>query len=376
MCRPAHMNKSDQSPFYKRLSLNLISLALICVALIYGKPLILPIAFAILFANLLLPVVNFMTSKGLNRVFSILIPLVVSIIIGATVVFLLSSQVSKFFEDVPALKEKSNELARSFQEWISEHINIAVGKQNQYIEDTKENLKEKAPMILGITVSSLIGFIAYLILIPIYTFLILYYKSTIKKFLISIFTNGSQEQVTEVLDESTSVAQAYMFGLLIETTIVFTLNVIGFLILGIKYAVFLALLAAILNLVPYVGILVANVICMVTTLISSDNIGDVIWVGAILGAVQLFDNHFGMPLIVGTKVRINALATIAGVLLGGLLCGIPGMFLAIPGLAFLKVMFDKVPDLKPWGMLLSDENASASGRPGWRLIRGKKKNSK
>lgn len=355
------MDKSDHSPFYKRLSLNLISLAIICLALIYGKPLLLPIAFAILFANLLLPIVNFSRRKGLNRVFSILIPLALAIIIGFTVVFLLSNQITKFFEDVPTLKEKSRELIDSFQSWISEHVNIGIGKQNQYIEDTKQNLKEQAPQIVGVTVSSLMGVVTYFILIPIYTFLILYYKGTIKQFLVSIFTNGTQEQVKEVLDESTSMAQAYMIGLLIETTIVFTLNVIGFLILGVKYAVFLALLAAILNLVPYVGILVANVICMVVTLISSDNVADVIWVGVILALVQFFDNNFGMPLIVGTKVRINALATLIGVLLGGLLCGVPGMFLAIPGLAFLKVMFDKVPELKPWGMLLSDESAS-SGR--------------
>jgi predicted PurR-regulated permease PerM len=369
------MNKSDQSPFYKRLSLNLISLALICVALIYGKPLLLPVAFAVLFANLLLPVVNFLGRKGTNRVISILAPLVLSIIVGCTVVFLLSSQISKFFEDVPALKEKSTELVNSFQTWISEHINIGIRKQNQYIQDTKENLKEQAPEIVGFTVASLMGLISYFVLIPILTFLILYYKSTIKQFFISIFTNGSQTQVKEVLDESTSVAQSYMIGLLIETTIVFTLNVIGFLILGIKYAVFLALLAAILNLIPFVGILVANVMAMVVTLISSDNIGDVIWVGVILGLVQFFDNNVGMPLIVGTKVRINALATLLGVLLGGLLCGVPGMFLAIPGLAFLKVMFDKVPDLQPWGQLLSDESES-SGKSGWKLFGKKKEVSK
>ncbi|HEY8934408.1 MAG TPA: AI-2E family transporter, partial [Cyclobacteriaceae bacterium] len=78
------------------------------------------------------------------------------------------------------------------------------------------------------------------------------------------------------------------------------------------------------------------------------------WVGLILAAVQFLDNHFGMPLIVGNKVRINALATLTGILIGGALCGIPGMFLAIPSLAVLKVIFDKVPDLQPWSVLLGD----------------------
>jgi predicted PurR-regulated permease PerM len=141
---------------------------------------------------------------------------------------------------------------------------------------------------------------------------------------------------------------------MIETGIVFTLNTIGFLVLGIKYAIFLALLAALLNLVPYVGMLVANVFCMLITLVSAEDPKSALWVGIVLAGVQIIDNHFLMPLIVGNKVRINALVTIVGVLIGGLLCGIPGMFLAIPTLAVLKVIFDKVPELNPWGELLGD----------------------
>ena len=142
---------------------------------------------------------------------------------------------------------------------------------------------------------------------------------------------------------------------IIETTIVFTLNTIGFLIIGIKYVVFLALLAALLNLIPYVGMLVANIFAMVITLVSSEDPKLVLWVGVVLAVVQIIDNNFTMPWIVGNKVRINALVTIVGVLVGGALCGIPGMFLAIPGLAVLKVIFDKVPQLRPWGVLLGDQ---------------------
>jgi predicted PurR-regulated permease PerM len=122
--------------------------------------------------------------------------------------------------------------------------------------------------------------------------------------------------------------------------------------------VFLALFASLLNLIPYVGILIANLICILITLITSDQISHAVWVGVILALVQLWDNNFGMPLIVGNKVRINALVTIIGVLVGGTLCGIPGMFLAIPGLAVLKVIFDKVPELQPWGTLLGDNNTN------------------
>jgi predicted PurR-regulated permease PerM len=224
------------------------------------------------------------------------------------------------------------------------------------------DLKEKAPELVGQTFVSLTGALLYVVLLPLYTFLILFYRSNIKAFLISQFKNGSDKQVNEVLMESTSIAQQYLTGLLIETTLVFTLNTIGFLILGIKYPVFLALLAALLNLIPYVGMIAANVICMFVTLICSDSAANALWVGVILAVVQILENNVGMPLIVGNKVKINALVTIIGIFVGGALCGIPGMFLAIPALALFKVVFDKVPALNPWGMLLGDRKPDQKNR--------------
>lgn len=350
------MENQTDPPFYQKLSFTLISLALICVALIYGKDIILPVLFSILLANILLPLTHYLTKRKFNKLLSIVLPLFLSIIVGAGILYFLSSQVINFVDDVPALKERVNEVSHSFQLWFKENTSMKIWKQNQYINDTVADLKENAPGIVGLTFVSLTGILTYIVLLPLYTFLILFYRTNIKTFLITVFKNGSEKRVTDVLTESTSVAQQYMTGLLIETTLVFTLNTIGFLILGIKYAVFLALFAALLNLIPYVGILVANILCMLITLISSTEMSNVLWVGVILAVVQFLDNNFGMPLIVGNKVRINALVTIIGVLVGGALCGIPGMFLAIPGLAVLKVIFDKVPELQPWGILLGDNS--------------------
>lgn len=345
-----------QSPFYQRVSLTLLSLTILAVALLYGREIILPLLFAILLSTLLLPLTNFLSRKGLHKIFSIVLPVLLTLAVIGGVIYFLSSQIMNFLDDMPALKERMVEVASSFQKWINQSTNITVTKQNEYIKDTVDGIKDNGSKIVGITVGSLTGILTYIVLLPIYTFLILYYRSIIKSFLIGVFQNGSETKVREVLSESSTIAQQYVTGLMIETTIVFTLNTIGFLILGIKYAIFLALLAALLNLVPYVGMLVANIFCMLVTLVSSDNLKDVLWVGIVLAVVQFIDNNFGMPLIVGNKVRINALVTIVGVLVGGALCGIPGMFLAIPALAVMKVIFDKVPNLQPWGVLLGDEN--------------------
>lgn len=348
------MNSHTDKPFYQKLSFTLISLALICVGLFFGKDIILPLLFSILMANILLPLTHYLAKRRFNKSLSILLPLFLSIIVGVGVLYFLSSQIMNFMNDVPALKERVNEVSHSVQVWFRQTTDITIRKQNQYLHDTINDFKDNTPGLVGSTFDSLAGILVYVVLIPLYTFLILFYKRNIKAFLINVFKNGSEQKVTEVLTESTKVAQQYITGLLIETTLVFILNTTGFLILGIKYAVFLALFAALLNLIPYVGILVANILCMLITLASSDNISSVIWVGIILAVVQFLDNNFGMPLIVGNKVRINALVTIVGVFIGGALCGIPGMFLAIPGLAVLKVIFDKVPELQPWGTLLGD----------------------
>jgi predicted PurR-regulated permease PerM len=348
------MNRPSGAPFYQKLSLNLLTLALITVGLSLAKDIILPFLFSILLANILLPLIHYLIKIKFNKSIAILLPLVLTIIIGGSLLYFLSSQVMNFLDDVPALKVRVNEVSHSFQVWFRQTTAITIREQNKYITDTVSDLKDDG--LFGFTFTSLTGILSYLVLMPVYTFLLLYYRSTIKDFLIHVFKNGSELRVSEVLTQSTKVAQQYLTGLLIETLLVFTMNTIGFLILGVKYAIFLALLAALLNLIPYIGILIANVICMFITLASSNEISHVIWVGIILAAVQLWDNNFGMPLIVGNKVRINALVTIIGVLVGGALCGIPGMFLAIPGLAVLKVIFDKVPELTPWGALLGDNS--------------------
>lgn len=347
--------KSDPVPYYIKLSHCLLSLALLATLLYLAQGILVPLFFAILLATLLVPVVNFLERIRIPKVLAIILAILVSLCVIAGIIYFLSHQVSVFLEDIDSIKERLGTITRDIHSWIRETFNISTTKQKQYLKDTAENMKDNGPGIVGQTVMSITSLLSYIVFLPIYTFLILYYKELIRKFLVSIFKNGSEEQVGEVLYLSRTIGQHYIMGLMIDMTIVFALNSVGFLILGIKYAIFLALVGALLNLVPYIGMLVANVFCMLITLVSSESTTDVLWVAVILAAVQFVDNNFLVPMIVGNRVRINALVTIVGVVVGGTLCGIAGMFLAIPAIAVLKVIFDHVDDLKPWGLLLGDD---------------------
>ncbi|MBC7902852.1 MAG: AI-2E family transporter [Gemmatimonadaceae bacterium] len=357
-------------PFYFKLCLVLLMLVLIGGILFIGQDILLPLLFSIVFAILLVPVSNLMQRIGIPRVGAMLLTILLALSFFGALVYFLSAQVASFLEDVPTIKKNLNAHINSLQKWVRQSFNISVREQDKMVSEATGNLKDSGTGVLGNTVFTAASFLFTCILLPLYTFLIMFYKDLIKKFLLDVFDTSHKSKVQEVLSESRTIIQSYMVGLLIEMAIVTGLNAAGFFIIGIKYAIFLAVLSAILNMIPYIGMLIASVICMVITLTTSNNLSDIIWVGAVLVFVQFLDNNIIMPYVVSSKVRINALVSILGVLIGGSIAGIGGMFLSIPGIAILKVIFDRVDDLKPWGMLMGDDYVKLKPRIHKRL--GKK----
>lgn len=365
------MNGTNTLPFSARLCFTLLSLGLIATAIYLGRGILVPLAFAIIFALILSPVTNYLVRKEMHPFLAILVPVVMGVLIIALLVYFISYQVSIFLNDIPALEKRFHELIEASQNWINDTFHIAFWKQDQYLSKTAETMKDNTPKFLQKTFSTVTDTLSFFLFFPFYTFLILYHKSTIKKFMVEIFTRSEEDRVVDVLHESQSIILQYVTGLLIELSIVFSLNATGFFIFGIKYPIFLALLSALLNIVPYIGMLVANIFCILVTLISSQNVEQIFIVAGVLGAVQIIDNNLLMPLVVGNKIRINALAIITGVLVGGALAGIAGMFLAIPGIALMKITFERVKHLRPWATLLGDETVVRSNTNGLEKIMGR-----
>ena len=352
------MIQTQQQPFYFRFSMILLMLLLAGFILKWANDIIIPFALALLLAILLIPLNKFLEKRKISRVYSITISLVVSFFFIFGIIYFLSTQILNFLDDIPEIKKRLNTLIGKGQLWLQNRFGVTTREQAVYFEDAKG----AGQGMIGTTFLSLKNTLFILSLLPIYTFLILYYRDMLKRFLVDVFKTSDKAHVEDVLRESKGVIQNYMLGLLIEMGIVAVINFTGFFIIGIDYAVFLAVFAALLNLIPYIGMLIASIFCCLITLTTSENTSDALWTLIVLWVVQFFDNNILMPKIVGSKVKINALFTILGVLLGGALAGISGMFLAIPGIAILKVIFERVDHLKPWGMLLSDD--ITSNRPG------------
>jgi len=319
-----------------------------------GQDIIVPIAFATLLAILLLPFNNFLEIK-LSRVWAITLSLSLALIILIGLIYFFAIHVGSFVDDLPRIKSQLNRHLRTVQTWAYHQFHLTRIEQKQYIDKATSQIQGKdGAGFLGQTLITITNSVIFIILLPIYTFLILYYRNMIRKFLESIFADHHREHVRAVIHESKLIVQGYMAGLIIEMGLITLINYAGFLIIGIKYAFFLALLSAILNMIPYIGMLIASIICMLITLTTSSNLADIGWVVAVLSIVQFLDNNIIMPKIVSSRVKINALITIFGVLAGGAIAGVSGMFLSIPFIAIIKVIFDRVEPLKPWGEILGD----------------------
>jgi len=327
------------------------------VMVTYAQTLFVPLAFSILLSILLLPVTNFMERKMLlPKSISNMIAIIFALSIIGGLIYFLSHQVASFLEDIPSIRTHLENHYATLQKWIQDKFNITPRQQTDLIETATADASGSA--VIGQTFFTITQTLFYTIMVAIYSFLILHYRHLIKRFLVAVFRQAHEPEVIAVLQESKGIVQKYMLGLVTEMGIVAVANSVVLFMIGIKYAVFLGIFSAILNIIPYVGIILGIAFSCLVTLTTSTHLSDIIWIIVAFEIIHFIDSNFLMPRIVGSKVKINALITIVGVVIGGILVGLPGIFLALPTIAILKIIFDRIEEMKPWGMLMGDDTES------------------
>jgi len=276
--------------------------------------------------------------------------MLIAIVLLMALLYFLSSRIVHFFDDLDAIKLKFGQLLHHLQLWLNDTFGLTVKKQEQMLKEAANNSKA----VIGQTLTGLLGFLSVVFLMPVYIFLILLYKPLILNFFYEVFSEENQHKVREILGETKSAIQSYIVGLLIEMTIVAALNSAALLILGVDNAILIGIIGAILNILPYIGGIIAIALPVLMATVTKDGISTQILIVAAYSLIQFIDNNILVPRIVSSKVQINALISIIIVLLGAGLWGISGMFLSIPFIAVLKIIFDRIDGLKPWGKLLGE----------------------
>jgi predicted PurR-regulated permease PerM len=346
------MNNSMNIPFYARTAMIFIVVFVLGLILYVGQDIIIPLLYAGMIAILLNPLVNYLIRKRFNKILAISSVVALAIVALGIAGYIVSVQVTLFTDTYPQLKVKFATTSGELLRWASHKFSIRQSVINRWITSTQN--EAIGNLDIGEKLSDVVRMLVVGTLLPVYLFMILYYKPLLLEFIRRLFHDNHRSAVVEVLVNSKKIIQSYLVGLFFELVIVATLNSASLLLIGIEYAVILGITGAILNVIPFVGGIAAISLPMLIAFITTDSLAYPLLVFMAYIVIQFVDNHYIIPKIVASRVQLNALISVIAVLIGGAFWGVPGMFLSIPLTAIIKVVFDHIDSLKPWGFLLGN----------------------
>lgn len=359
----------------------LVGLSLLVFVLHKLDGVLLPLFFSALLATLLLPLVTKLEGWRWPRSLAILAALLLLIGGLTALIFLFGTQIMDLKAELPLIQKKLVVFFDQGQQWLHDRFGMRVMSKDEFIDSSLSSAKKSAGGFLGSTLSTTAGVLGVVTLVPIYIFCFLYYRDHMRQFMFRFVAPDRRTAVLHTMDNIQTVVQAYIQGLLMVIAIVSVLNGIGLLLLDVKFAIFFAIFASVLAVIPYIGILVGATIPALITLVETGSPGKAAAVVGVFVFVQFLEGNFITPMITGSKVSINPMAAIVALILGGELWGTPGMILSIPLVAVLKVVFDANKTTEPWGFLLGDvtdgedtKKDKSDDKPGlvakaWRMIK-------
>lgn len=349
------MEKSPLKTSYSvELAAKLICFILIIGILYFSQGILLPILFAALIAISLYPLARLLERLRIGKAISAMLAVLVALSIILAILWFIVHQSIIIGQDASAITQKIMSVLDEGEKWI--YKNFLIGK-NDVIEKVKEHsskVLENAGGVITGTFGSIGNLLANFILVPLYSFFMLYYRDFFREFFFKVFKSSPQNKVNEVLNKTYEVLQNYLVGLITVMGIVAVLNTVGLLVMGIDYAWFFGSLASLLMLLPYIGITIGSILPALFALAVKDSawyaVGVIVW----FQFVQFLEGNIITPNIVGSKVSINPLIAIIAILAGGTLFGLAGLILAMPLTATLKVIFDAIPTTRAFGFLIGE----------------------
>ncbi|MFM1913068.1 MAG: hypothetical protein RIR51_906 [Bacteroidota bacterium] len=340
-----------ENHFVIRLAAGLISISLILLGLYWFKDLFILLGFALILSLLLFPLCVKFENWGLPRSLGIIIGILLALTFFFLIIFIMINQLDQLSSKWPLFVEKFNVILQEGQKYLSDKLRIPEQNQALQLSNSTVDVIKSSGSILSETFGTALRTITSVILTPIFIFFLLYYRDFIAEFLSKLFPKAGTDQIHDILGKTAKVAQGYLLGLASVMIFAAILNTFGFWLLGVDFYLFFGILTGLLLLIPYVGIWLAALGPIVLSLVESgpsSMFGVIIWVAA----VQFIEANFVTPMVVGSRVSINPLLAILALTIGEIVWGIPGLILALPFTAMLKVVFDYVPELKPYGFLL------------------------
>jgi len=330
---------------------NILFFIVLSVAVLYfAKPLLAPLTISGLLAMLFLPVARWFERRGMPSILSSLCCVVCFVAIVTGISVILQWQFTGLMEDLTTIENRISEQLNSVQRYINHSFGITPQKQEQLVKEQAKSSTGIISLIIQMVINATLEFVLMLV----YFFLLLYMRSHIATFILKLVPADKKQKTSSIMAECCHVAQRYLIGLSMMIASLWVMYGIGFSIIGVKHALFFAVLCGLLEIIPFVGNFTGNTLTVLMVISQGGSMGMVIAVICTYLAVQLIQSYILEPWIVGREVNINPLFTILALIAGELVWGIMGMIVALPCLAIIKIIFDRVPMLSPYGYLVGN----------------------
>ncbi|WP_151088434.1 AI-2E family transporter [Hymenobacter baengnokdamensis] len=332
----------------------LIGLSLLVYVLHTLDELLLPLLYASLLSLLLMPMVARFEQWRWPRMLAIGTSILLVMLALAVMVYFFGSQIIGLRNEIPLIQTKLVAYFDQTQQQLAHRFGFQPLSHDEVISSSLDTARKDVSKYLGSTLSTTLGILSTLALVPIYIFCFLYYRDHLRQFMFRFVEPDKRTTVLQTVDNIQSVVQGYMTGLFMVIVLVSVLNAIGLLALGVKYALFFAVFASVLAVIPYIGITVGSLIPALITFVETGSPGRGLAVVGVFMAVQFISDNILAPMITASKVSLNPLTAIIALILGGQLWGTPGMILSVPISAVIKVVLDANKGTEAWGFLLGD----------------------
>ena len=347
---------------FQKANQYLLFIILLGVILFFGRTFLIPIVFAAMLAMLMAPVCRRLDKLGLNRALS---SLVCILILGGAIaiaVAIVSAQFSAFADDITLIEKKGKEIIQQGQTFIQEKFGVTPEKQEAAVKQQAKDAGKASGGFIAKFLAGLTTTIASIILTLVFTFLFIYSKEKYGSFFLKLYKDEDPDKVKKIVEKISHVSQQYLTGRAMSITIIAVMYSIGLSIVGIKNAILLACIAALLTVIPYIGTVLGGLFPVMMALVTEDSLQPALMAALVMFIIQTADNYFIEPNIVGGEVNLSALASIISIMAGGMVWGVAGMILFLPMTGILKIICDHVEPLKPFGFVIGDPAGKKTSR--------------
>lgn len=339
-------------PFYAHWTIILLGIILVGYVMVVAKFILIPLFWSIFLALLLAPPVQWLEQHRFPRGWAIAVVMAVATVMMTFIFYIISSQIVSLVSELPSITKQIENWYHKVRLAVEMNLDIPYEQQRAELIKSLSSYLEQGLNTLGNTLTYTAKTVTMLGIMPVYIFLLLYYRSNFTEFVRQLYQHRRPDQALELLSKASTVVQGYLRGLLIVTLLVGLMAFVVFVALGVKYALVFALFVALFNLIPYVGVFISSVVSILYVFLTTDSLWYPLLTFALLWGIQIFENNIITPYIVGSKIKLNPLVVVLTIFTGAAMWGVSGMVLFIPMIGALKVLLDEAEATRPYGYLL------------------------